>query len=70
MITIIRRGNIESTDTSRYVVTCDHCNCLFVAAGSDFKVRMVGHGDYDEMIHCPYCGRELGKRCSEIERIN
>lgn len=62
MIKIIKNGETPKTYIKKYQVTCKHCGTIMECLETDLHWRMVGHGDSDNCIVCPVCGRELWQK--------
>ena len=57
MIKIISRP--EPKAIRHWRITCRHCNTVFECDDTDFTNEIVGHGERDDTIRCPYCGIRL-----------
>lgn len=49
-------------EIANYRVTCKRCGTIFECNTNDFRNEIVGHGDYDEIVHCPTCGNSCSFR--------
>lgn len=47
---------------ANYRVTCKRCGTIFECNTNDFRNEIVGHGDCDEIVHCPTCGNSCSFR--------
>lgn len=61
MIHIIQKGSYRRLITNKYTIQCSSCKTIFTCTDADFHEEIVGHGMSDLVIHCPACGKFMGK---------
>lgn len=59
MIKILKVGAIPKERVRVYRMTCLTCGTIFEATKRDFRREIVGHGETDDVINCPMCGKSL-----------